>query len=324
MKKTELPKIDFEHPQLESTREGYARGLIRAGERNPDVVALGGDITSSTKVSLFKEKFPDRFLSMGIAEQNMAATACGLALAGKVPFFSTYGVFASGRCWDQIRTSICYGNANVKIGGAHGGVSVGPDGATHQALEEVAIMRCIPNMRVIVPADVHETEKATLWAAENKGPVYIRFGRDAMPIITDEKTPFEFGKIAKYKEGTDVSIIACGPLVFDSLKAAFQLEKEGISVAVYNLSTIKPMDDKGVLEASLTGAVVTAEEAQVMGGMGSAVAESLAKSNPVPMEFVGVQDRFGESGEARELMHVFNVTHKDVVAAVKKVLSRKK
>lgn len=319
-----MPKIDFNKPKMESTREGYARGLVKAGEKNTDVVALGGDITSSTKVSLFKEKFPDRFFSIGIAEQNIAATACGLALAGKIPFYSTYGVFASGRCWDQIRTSICYGQANVKIGGAHGGISVGPDGATHQSLEEIAIMRCIPNMRVIVPSDAQETEKATLWAAENFGPVYIRFGREPVPVISDSATPFEFGKIAMYREGGDVSIIACGPMVYDSLKAAELLSKEGIEAAVYNLSTIKPIDREGIVFAAKTGAIVTAEEAQIMGGMGSAVAEVVVAERPVPMEFVGVHDRFGESGTARELMHAFNVTYIDVIKSVKKVISRKK
>ena len=324
MKLTKLPEINFEKPEMASTREGYAKGLVKAGEKNPDVVALGGDITSSTKVSLFKEKFPDRFLSIGIAEQNIAATACGLALAGKVPFYSTYGVFASGRCWGQIRTSICYNEANVKIGGAHGGVSVGPDGATHQALEEVAIMRCIPNMQVIVPADAPETEKATIWAAENKGPVYIRFGREPVPVITDESTPFEFGKMAKYREGKDVSIIAGGSMVFDALKAAKILSEEGVSAAVYNLSTVKPIDEKGIAEASETGAIVTAEESQIMGGMGSAVAEVVVAKSPVPMEFVGIHDRFGESGQARELMHEFNVTYEDIIESVKKVISRKK
>ncbi|MFH1353490.1 MAG: transketolase C-terminal domain-containing protein [bacterium] len=324
MKRAELPAIDLGKPRMESTRDGYGKGLVKAGEENSDVVALGADITSSTKVSLFKESFPARFFSMGIAEQNIASTACGLALAGKIPFFSTYGVFASGRCWDQIRTSICYNEANVKIGGAHGGVSVGPDGATHQALEEISIMRCIPNMQVIVPCDFHETYKATLWAAKNKGPVYIRFGREPVPVITEENTPFEFGRIAFFREGKDVSIIACGPMVFDSLKAAASLAKEGISAAVYNLHTVKPIDEEGIKEAAATGAVVTAEEHQIMGGMGSAVAEVIARRCPVPMEFIGIKDRFGESGEPRELMHEFNVTYLDIIQAVKKVIARKK
>jgi len=324
IKKTELPEIDLVNPKMATTREGFGKGLVKAGEENSDIVALGADITSSTKVSLFKEKFPDRFFSMGIAEQNIAATASGLALAGKIPFFSTYGIFASGRCWDQIRTSICYNEANVKIGGAHGGVSVGADGATHQALEEISIMRCIPNMQVVVPCDFYETYKATLWAAANKGPVYIRFGREPVPVITDENTPFEFGKIALFKEGRDVSIIACGPMVFDSLKAAEILEKEGISAAVYNLHTVKPIDEEGVKDAASRGAVVTAEEHQVMGGMGSAVAEVIAGKSPVPVEFIGIKDRFGESGESRELMHEFNVTYQDIIKAVKKVIDRKK
>ena len=324
VEKINLGKIDFENPQMASTREGFGKGLVKAGEENPNVVAFGADITSSTKVSLFRDRFPERFFSLGIAEQNLAATACGMALAGKIAFFSTYGVFASGRCWDQIRTSICYNNANVKIGGAHGGVSVGPDGATHQALEEIAVMRCIPNMRVIVPCDVHETMKATLWAAKDYGPVYIRFGREPVPVIVDENTPFEFGKIALFREGKDVSIIACGPMVYDSLKAAEILSKDGIDAAVYNLHTVKPIDEQGILEASKTGAIVTAEEHQIMGGMGSAVAEVVVRKNPVPMEFVGIYDRFGESGEPRELMREFNVTYSDIIEAVKKVLSRKK
>lgn len=307
------------------TRIGYGEGLLELGKRNTNVVALGADITSSTNVNMFKDAFPERFFSVGIAEQDMIGTAAGLSLVGKIPFACTYGVFASGRCWDQIRTTVCYSNLNVKIGGAHGGISVGPDGATHQALEEISIMRCLPNMTVVVPCDAIETKKATIAVGETYGPAYIRFGREAVPIVTEESTPFTLGKANIVKNGNDVTVIACGVMVYESLIAAEKLEKEGISVRVVNLHTIKPMDEETVIKAAKeTGAVVTAEEHQIYGGLGSAVAEVIARNHPVPIEMIAVMDRFGESGAPEELMEEFGLTNKEVYAAIKKVLTRKK
>lgn len=320
MQKVEL-KIDLNNIQKKLTREGYGEGLVDAAEKNVDVVAIGADITGSVKVDLFKNKFPERFLSIGIAEQNQMGIAAGLSLAGKIPFVTNYGVFLAGRSWDQIRTTVCYSNLNVKLGGAHGGISVGPDGATHQALEEISIMRCLPNMKVIVPADYNETKKATMAAAEIFGPVYLRFGREKVPSITSEDTPFEIGKAYCVREGTDVAIIACGVMVYESLVAAEKLADEGISAMVINNHTIKPIDKETILEAEeKTGAVVTAEEHQLAGGMGSAVLEVLAQNHPVPVKMVGVHDRFGESGDPDVLMKKFGLTSAEIFTAVKEVL----
>lgn len=307
------------------TRIGYGEGLVELGNKNKNVVVLGADITASTNANMFKDAFPDRFFSIGIAEQDMIGTAAGLALAGKIPFVSTYGVFASGRCWDQIRTTVCYSDLNVKIGGAHGGISVGPDGATHQALEEVTIMRCLPGMTVIVPCDAIETKKATLAAGEMFGPAYIRFGREAVPVVTQESSPFKLGRAETHRDGSDVTVIACGVMVYESLEAAKQLEKEGISVRVVNMHTIKPLDIDAIIKsAKETGAIVTAEEHQIYGGLGGAVAEAVVRNYPVPIEMVAVMDRFGESGQPDELMAEFGLTSKEVYEAIKKVLTRKK
>jgi transketolase len=262
---------------------------------------------------------------MGIAEQNQMCIAAGLSLAGKVPFVTNYGVFLAGRAWDQIRTTVCYNNLNVKLGGAHGGISVGADGATHQALEEIAVMRCLPNMTVVVPTDSIETRKATLASMQINGPVYIRFGREKVPVVTAEGTPFEIGKAYCCRDGSDVAIIACGAMVYESLVAAEKLAKEGISAAVVNNHTIKPIDKETIIEvAQKTGAVVTAEEHQVMGGMGSAVLEVLAQNCPVPVKMIGVMDRFGESGEPDILMKEFGLVSDNIVEAVKDVLKVKK
>jgi len=315
----DLNKID-----MKPTRDGYGEGIIAAAEKNKNVVALGADITGSTRVDWFRDRFPDRFFSIGIAEQNQMGIAAGLSLVGKIPFVTNYGVFLAGRAWDQIRTTVCYNNLNVKLGGAHGGISVGADGATHQALEEVAIMRCLPNMKVIVPADSIETRKTTIAVAEANGPYYIRFGREKVPTITDEETPFEIGKAYCCREGSDVAIIACGAMVYESLVAAEKLSKEGINAMVINNHTIKPMDAETIIEAARkTGAVVTAEEHQMMGGMGSAVMEILSQNCPVPVKMVGINDRFGESGEPDILMKEFNLTSDDIVAAVKTVRRQK-
>ena len=307
---------NLESPNMKPSRDGYGNGLVAAGKANENVVAIGADITASTRVDWFRDAFPNRFYNMGIAEQNQMCVAAGMSLMGKVPFVTNYGVFLAGRSWDQIRTTICYNNLNVKLGGAHGGISVGPDGATHQALEEISIMRCLPNMTVIVPADSVEAEKATKAAAETNGPIYIRFGREAVPVITDEETPFEIGKAYCCREGSDVAIIACGAMVYESLVAAEKLAKQGIDAMVINLHTIKPIDKDAIIEAAKKcGAIITAEEHQKMGGMGSAVAEVIAENCPVPMKMVGISDSFGESGQPNELMEKYGMTSADIVLA---------
>ena len=313
-------EADLKNPEMKPSRDGYGAGLVAAGKENGNVVAIGADITASTRVDWFRDAFPDRFYNMGIAEQNQMCVAAGMSLMGKVPFVTNYGVFLAGRSWDQIRTTICYNNLNVKLGGAHGGISVGPDGATHQALEEISIMRCLPNMTVIVPADSAEAQKATEAAAKTNGPVYIRFGREAVPVVTGAETPFEIGKAYCCREGGDVAIIACGAMVYESLVAAEELSKEGIEAMVVNLHTVKPIDKEAIIEAARKcGAIVTAEEHQKMGGMGSAVAEVVAENCPVPMKFVGINDSFGESGTPNELMEAYCLTSKHIVDAVKTV-----
>lgn len=306
-------------------RDGYGHGLIELGKSNPNILVLDADLAKSTRSDWFQKEFPARFFDMGIAEQDMLATAAGLALAGKIPFVTTYGVFVAGRAWDQIRTTICYANINVKIAGAHGGVSVGPDGATHQALEDIALMRVLPNMTVVVPCDAIEAKKATINVASIQGPCYLRFAREATPVFTKEEDFFQVGKANILEEGSDLSIIACGPIVYESLLAAEKLKQEGISVRVINMHTIKPLDEEAILKAaSETGAIVTAEEHQIYGGLGGAVAEFLAKNNPTPIEMIGVKDSFGESGTPEELAVKYELTAKDIGAAAKKVLSRKK
>jgi len=319
------PKLFKEDIEQEPTRFGYGRGLVAAGKENPNVVALCADLTDSTKTSDFKKEFPERFIEVGIAEQNMASLAAGLAAAGKIPFIASYAMFSPGRNWEQIRTTICYNNVNVKIGGAHAGVSVGPDGATHQAIEDIAIMRVVPNITVMVPCDSIETEKATIAAAKIKGPVYLRFSREKTPVITTKEASFKIGKAEIFREGKDVSIIACGPLVYEALKAAEELQKEGIEAEVINNHTIKPMDAETILgSVKKTGCSVTVEEHQKAGGMGSAVCEILAQNYPAPAEIIGVQDRFGESGEPNELLKEFHLVAEDIIKAVKKVIGRKK
>lgn len=322
----ELVEKLFQKDKLEQkpTRDGYGQGLVELGKENKNVVVLCADLTGSTRSKMFADEFPDRFIEVGIAEQNMMGLAAGLSLVGKIPFVSTYSVFCPGRNWDQLRISVAYNEANVKLTGAHSGVSVGPDGATHQGLEDIAITRCLPNMTILAPCDAIETKKATIAAAKMKGPVYLRFAREATPVFTTERTPFEINRAEVFRQGTDVTIIACGPTVYEALLTANELEKEGLSVGVINNHTIKPIDQQTIIEAAeKSGAVVTAEDHQVMGGMGSAVAEVLAKNKPVPMEMIGVQDRFGESGSPEELMKEFHLVADDIKAAVKKVIKRK-
>jgi len=324
MNKLKLAENIFDNPGRIPQRNGYGDGVVEAGKVNDNVVVLCCDLTESTRSAAFREAFPDRFVEIGIAEQNMAGIAAGMSFSGKIPYISSYATFSPGRNWDQIRVSVCYSNANVKIMGAHAGISVGPDGATHQAMEDIAITRCLPNMTVVVPCDYWEAKKATISMAGIAGPVYMRFGREKVPVVTTEKTPFKIGRAETFKDGKDASVIACGSLVYEALIAAKKLEKDNIDVRVINCHTIKPIDIKTIIKAAKeTGAIITAEEHQVHGGLGSAVSEVVSKHHPVPMDYVAVMDRFGESGEPDELMSKFGVKSPNIVKAVKKVLARK-
>ncbi len=322
--KMHLAKNIFDGPDQVPQRNGYGEGVVEAGLKNENVVVLCCDLTESTRSAEFREKFPERFVEIGIAEQNMAGIAAGMSYSGKIPYISSYATFSPGRNWDQIRVSICYSMANVKIMGAHAGISVGPDGATHQAMEDVAITRCLPNMTVIVPCDYPEAKKAAASIAEMNGPVYMRFGREKVPVVTTGKTPFQIGRADTYRDGGDVTVIACGSLIYEALIAAEELSVEGIDCRVINCHTIKPIDRDAIVKAAeKTGAIVTAEEHQVHGGLGSAVAEVLSRNCPVPIEYVAMMDRFGESGEPAELMKKFGLSAEGIVAAVKRVLERK-
>ncbi|MFA5947183.1 MAG: transketolase C-terminal domain-containing protein [Patescibacteria group bacterium] len=311
--------------QQAPTRDGFGEGLVIAGKASPDVMVLCADLTESTRAQSFKLAFPDRFVQMGVSEQSLAAIAAGMALAGKIPFICSYACFSPGRNWEQVRTTICLQETNVKIAGAHAGVSVGPDGATHQMVEDIAIMRVLPNMTVLVPCDALETRKAIVAAAEHEGPVYIRFAREKTPVFTTEKTPFKIGKAEVYRTGKDVAILACGPLLYEALLAAKELETRGIEARVINLVSIKPMDEATVIAAAREcGAVVTVEEAQAAGGLGGAVCELLAKTVPVPVERVGMEDTFGQSGEPRELLEHYKLTAPWIAKAVHRVMKLKK
>ncbi len=299
------PKIGHADIEQTPTRNGYGEVLLELGSRDERVVVLTGDLAESTRAAEFGKKFPTRFFEMGIAEQNMMSVAAGLALAGKTPFISSYAVFSPGRSWDQLRVSVAYSQTNVKVAGAHSGISVGPDGATHQALEDIAITRVLPNMTVVVPCDYLETKKATAALGEMLGPAYFRFAREKTAVMTTAETPFKIGKAEIFKEGSQVALIGSGPILYEGLLAALELEKEGINVLVINNHTIKPIDVETIVwAAKLTGAVVTLEEHQTMGGCGSAVAEVLAEHYPVPIELIGMPNRFGESGEPVELHRI--------------------
>lgn len=307
------------------TRDGYGMGVVEAAAKNPDVVVLCADLTESTRNLEFKKRFPERFVQMGVHEQLLAALAAGMALAGKIPYITSYAMFCPGRAWEQVRTNICLNDVNVKIIGSHAGVSVGPDGATHQAIEDIAIMRPIPNVTIIAPCDVNEAKKATMAIADHDGPCYVRFAREKTPVFTTERTPFTIGKATTFRDGKDVAIIACGPLVHRALVAAEELRKENIDVMVVNSHTIKPLDTRAVLAAaSRCGAVVTVEEHQITGGLGGAVAEYLGKTRPTPMEFVGVPNVFGESGDPNELVEHFGMGVRHIKAAVRRALKRKR
>ena len=333
------PKLFDKDVEQAPIRQGYGDGLLEAGKQDKNIVALCADLTGSTMTSVFSKVFPERFVQMGIGEQSMASVASGMAAMGKVPFLASYAMFSPGRNWEQIRTTICYNDSNVKIAGAHAGVSVGPDGGTHQAIEDIAIMRVIPRMTVLVPCDSIEAKKATLAAAKMKGPVYIRLAREKTPIITAEETPFEIGTAQYFfipNQSTkakpmqdiglalDVGIVAIGALVYNAIIAAKELEAEGIGAAVLNLGTVKPMDEEKVVELAKTaGAIVTVEEHQIACGMGSMVAEVLAGKQPTPIEFVGVRDKFGQSGEPNELLEHYGMGVSHIKEAVRRAAARK-
>lgn len=307
------------------TRNGFGEGLVEAGRLDKKIVVLCADLTESTRVLAFKEAFHDRFVQLGVSEQSMPSIAAGMAMAGKVPFIASYACFSPGRNWEQIRTTVGLNNVNVKIAGAHAGVSVGPDGATHQMIEDIAIMRVMPNMRVFVPCDAIETHKVTLATAKLMGPCYLRFAREKSPVFTTVKTPFKVGRAEIYRHGHDLTIIGAGPLLYEALVAAEMLSKDhGIECRVINMHTIKPVDVKAIISAAKqTGAIVTVEEAQAAGGLAGVVAEMLALTTPVPLERIGVQDRFGESGTPREVQEGLGLTAESIALAVDRVLRRK-
>lgn len=308
-----------------ATREAYGEALKEMGMKHENIVVLDADLSKSTKTNLFAEAFPKRFFNAGIAEQNMISMAAGLSTVGKIPFASTFAMFATGRAYEQVRNSICYPKLNVKIAATHAGLTVGEDGASHQAIEDISLMRTIPNMTVIVPADAAETKKAVEFAAAHAGPVYLRLGRMAVADVFGEDYKFELGKAALLSEGKDVTIMACGVMVEAALKAAEELLKDNLSATVLNMSSIKPIDKTAIINAAKeTGAIVTCEEHSIYGGLGSAVAEVIVENCPVPMERVGVLDTFGESGKPKELLEKYHLTAADIVAAAKKVITRKK
>ncbi len=308
----------------EATRDGFGKALLELGQTNKNVVVLSADLTESVRAHWFKEKFPERFISHGVAEQDMISTAAGLALSGKIPFACTFGAFASGRAWDQVRVSVAYMDLNVNIAGSHGGISVGEDGATHQALEEVTLMRVIPHMTVVVPADSHEAYEATKQAAEIPGPVYLRLGRAKVPFL-DTKEEFKIGKASVLTEGGDVAIVASGHLVSKAIKAAYELKTKNIQVRVINLHTPKPIDSETIIKAAKeTGAVLTVEEHSVYGGVGSAVAELLVEKFPVPMKIMGIRNEFGRSASPDELFEYFGLTVDNIIKETEILLTRKK
>lgn len=307
-----------------ATRDAYGQVLAELGAENENIVVLDADLSGSTKTSVFGKKFPERFFNMGIAEANMVGTAAGLAAAGKIPFVSTFAIFAAGRAWEQIRQSVAYPKANVKIVPTHGGISVGEDGGSHQSVEDIALMRAIPNMTVIVPADAVETKKAIRAVAEYKGPVYVRLGRNKVPSVFQDDYYFEIGKGCQVAPGGDMTFVTTGLMTGQALKASEMLGKEGITARVVHIGTVKPLDRELILKAAEeTGAIVTAEEHSIIGGLGGAVAELLSEELPTPLKRVGVQDRFGTSGKAEELLKYFRLTPEDLADAAREVLARK-
>ncbi len=315
------------------TRNGYGEGLVLAGEKDERVVALCADLTESTRTDAFAKKFPDRFIEVGVAEQGMATIASGMANYGKIPFIASYAAFSPGRNWEQIRTTVALNDVPVKIAGHHAGISVGPDGATHQMLEDIALMRAMPNMIVVVPCDSVEARKATVAASGNGKPTYLRFGREKTPVMTGDETPFEIGKANVLWDSTqnnehrtqcEAAIVGCGSLLYEALLAAKELQRSEIGTMVINCHTVKPIDEQAIISAARRcGAIVTVEEHQINGGLGSAVAEVLSRNWPVPIEYVGMPNAFGESGKPDELLEKYKMKSKDIVTAVKKVIARK-
>lgn len=320
------PKLFDQDVEQKATREGYGEGLVQLGDENPNVVALTADLSESTKANKFQEKYPDRFFECGVAEQNMAAIAAGLAVNGKIPFMSSYATFSPGKNWETIRTTIIYNNANVKMAGHHAGIMTGPDGATHQATEDIAITRCWPMLKVIVPCDAIEAKKATIKAASVEGPIYLRFSRDKTPVMTTADSPFDIEKTLIFwtSDAPLATIFSTGYMTYYALLAAKELEQEGIQVAVANVATIKPLDETAILSLiEKTKSAVTVEDHQVAGGLGGAIAEFLSKTRPTPIEFIGLQDTFAESGSPKELIEKYGMGTKSIKEAVRKVIARK-
>lgn len=306
------------------SRKGFGEGLLMAGESNRDIVALSADLTESTQMGAFKKAYPERFIEIGVAEQNLVTVAAGLAAIGKIPFATSYAAFSPGRNWEQIRTTVCLNDQPVKIVGSHAGLSVGADGATHQMLEDIALMRSLPNMTVIVPCDAQEAKRATIALVKSKKPAYLRLAREKSAIVTKPDAPFEIGRSYVMRFGTDVTILSTGILVHEVIKAAVELAQKNISAEIINVATVKPLDEKTILEsAKKTKAIVSVEEGQIAGGMGSAVAELLTAKLPLPLERVGVLDRFGQSGQPQQLWDEYNLSSPSIVAAALKVIKRK-
>ncbi len=308
-----------------ATRQAYGDALVELGEKNKDIVVLDADLSKSTTTAKFGKKFPERFFNMGVAEANMMNTAAGLATCGKITFVSSFSIFATGRAWEQIRNTICYSGLNVKIVATHSGVSVGPDGASHQCIEDISLMQTIPTMTVVEPCDAVETRKAILAAVTYKGPMYIRLGRAAVPVITKKEEPYTIGKANILRSGKDVAIVACGALVANALNAAEMLAKDGIEATIINMHTIKPLDKETLVNvAKQVNAVVTAEQHVLDGGLGSAVASVLSRTYPVPVEMIGIDNRFGQSGEPDILFKEYHLLPEDIVLAAKRAMGRKK
>jgi transketolase len=310
--------------QQEPIRKGFGRGLVIAGKKDDNVVAACADLTDSTQMNLFRDEFPERFIEIGVAEQNLVTFGAGMAAMGKIPFVSSYAAFSPGRNWEQIRTTICLNERPVKIVGSHAGISVGPDGATHQMLEDIALMRVLPHMVVIAPCDSLEAERATLaMAADHKNPGYLRLAREKTPIVTTDKTPFEIGKAYVYREGKDITLLATGTMTYHAMVAAEVLAKDGIDAEVIHVPTIKPLDDETILKSvRKTGLAITAEEAQINAGFGGAIAELLSEHHPVPLKRIGMQDRFGESGEPSQLMEHFGLTATHIAMAAHDLIAQ--
>lgn len=315
---------DIQSTGKKDTRSGFGDGILEAGRRNPNVVALTADLAGSLKLQAFMKEFPERFIQVGIAEANMIGIAAGLTIGGKIPFTTTFANFSTGRVYDQIRQSVAYSDKNVKICASHAGLTLGEDGATHQILEDIGLMKMLPGMTVVVPCDYNQTKAATLAVAEWEGPVYLRFGRPSWPIFTSPDEPLEIGTAQYFSEGTDVAIFACGHMVWNAIQAGAALEERGLSVEVVNIHTIKPLDEEAILRTlRKTGCAVTAEEHNVIGGLGDAIAQVAARNHPVPIEMVGTQDTFGESGTPDQLLKKYGLDIPDIIAAAERTLSRK-